>query len=142
MSNPEDLIVRALELTDRHDWAGREALMTPDCEFVMAGVTLQGPAATTAYSKPMMAALPDATHHLDLVVSSGDVIVAEGTWTGTHTAPLATPNGEVLATGRTVRLSFAMVARVLDGRIASMRVYLDQLAFLGQLGLVPQPQAA
>lgn len=142
MSTPEDLAVRALELTDRQDWAGREALMTADCEWVMPSVAMRGPAGSTAFSKPMIAAFPDSKHVVDVAVSEGDVAVVEGTWVGTHLGPLVTPDGEIPATGRTVRLPYAMVVRVRDGLASSIHVYYDQLTFLGQLGLVPQPQAA
>ena len=60
----------------------------------------------------------------------------------THAGPLATPEGEIAATGRTVRVPFAAVIRVPDGRVDSVHVYLDPLGFMAQLGLEPQPAAA
>ena len=142
MSDPKDLAIEALELTDRQDWARREALMTPDCEWSMPGGALHGPAATTAFSKPFIGAFPDSKHTIDVIAGEGDMVAAEGTWVGTHLGPLTTPSGEIPATGRTIRLPFGVIMRVRDGLIASMHVYYDQLGFLAQLGLVPQAQAA
>jgi hypothetical protein len=64
-----------------------------------------------------------------------------GEWIGEHTGPLTTPAGELAPTGRTVRVPFATLVRIRDGRIASARTSLDQLAFTTQLGLVPEPAA-
>lgn len=142
MATPESLARRALALTDQQDWPARQALFTDDCEFVTPLAALRGPAATTAFSEPMMRAFPDACHRIDAIISNADCAVAEGVWLATHTAALATPDGEVPATGRTVDLPFVVMLRMRDDRIGSIHVYFDQLRFLGQLGLLPEPAAA
>jgi predicted ester cyclase len=142
MAAPESLARQALALTDESDWPAREALFTEDCEFVTPFGALRGPAATTAFSEPMMHAFPNGHHRIDVIIARGDVAVVEGVWVATHTGPLATPNGEVPATGRTVELPFMATLRAEGDRIGSIRVYFDQLGFLGQLGLVPEPSAA
>jgi predicted ester cyclase len=142
MERPEDLARRMLELTDRQDWAGREALLAPDCDVLTPTGARRGPAATTAYSKPLVAAFSDAYHRVDLVVASGDVVAVEGAWVGTHTGPLVTPDGEVPPTGRSIELPFAATVRVSGEIVTSMHVYFDQLSFMAQLGLVPQAHAA
>ena len=142
MATPEALALEMLDLTDRHEWAAREALLTPDCDVVMPSAALRTPAAATAYSETFVGAFADARHRVDLVAASGDTVVVEGVWIGTHTGPLVTPDGEIPATGRPLNLPFAMTVRTDGERVASLHVYFDQLAFLTQLGLVPQPQAA
>ena len=142
MASPEELGRRMLELTDRHDWAAREALLTPDCEVVVPAGALHGRAATTEYSEPLVGAFSEAYHRIDLIAAAGDVVVIEGVWIGTNDGPLVTPQGEVPATGRPINLPFAVTIRTVGDQVASMHVYFDQLAFLGELGLVPQPQAA
>ncbi len=142
MNRSEALARQFLELTDRRDWPAREAMLTPDNEFVLPFAVLRGPQAATAFSEPFLSAFADGRHHVELVVASGDVAVVEGTWIGTHTGPLPTPDGAVPATGKVISLPFAMLVRVQGDLLASEHVYLDQLAFLAQLGLVPTPQAA
>lgn len=142
MADTKELARRILELTDRHDWAGREALLTQDCEFVTPSGAAKGPAATTAYSVPFTVAFSGDHHGIELLASAGDTVVAEGTWSATHTGPLATPAGEVPATGIAVRLPFVVVLRTAGDGVASMHVYYDQLSFMAQLGLIPEPQAA
>ena len=79
--------------------------------------------------------------HVDLVVGPLGIVV-EGRYTGTNTGPLATPAGEVPATGRSMVLPFADVFRITDGRIAEHRIYYDGLGLLAQLGLLPEPTSA
>ena len=139
MTTRKETAVLALALTDQADFAGREELMTDDVAWIVPGFEARGPAQATAFSRPMIAAFPDSHHQCDVVVEEGDTVVVEGVWTGTHTAPLATPAGEVPATGNSMRLPFSMVVHFDGDRAASIRVYFDQMTFLGQLGLIPQP---
>ena len=142
MADTKALATLALKLTDQQDWAGREALLTPDCDFRTPAGVARGRAATTAYSQPFMTAFPDSRHLVDLITSDGNVAVVEGSWVATHAGPLSTPNGDVPATGTEITLPFVLVAQVEGELVASMHVYFDQLSFLAQLGLLPQPAAA
>ena len=130
-----------LQLTDQADLEARELLMTEDCEWAVPGYACTGRAGTTAFSRPMLAAFPDAAHQLDVVFADGDYVVVEGRWNGNHTGPLATPRGEIPATGRPLTLPFSMVTRFEGDLIASVHVYFDQMGFLAQLGLLPAPAA-
>jgi predicted ester cyclase len=76
------------------------------------------------------------------VFEIGDTAIAEGNFVGTHTGPLATPNGAVPATGRRMDLPFSDFFEVKDGKVISHRVYFDQMALMAQLGLLPEPAAA
>jgi predicted ester cyclase len=72
------------------------------------------------------------------VVESQDDVVVEGVYSGTHTGPLATPDGqEIAATDKSVNVPYVTMFEVRDGRIASHRAYWDQMAFMAQLGLMP-----
>lgn len=62
-------------------------------------------------------------------------VVVEQVFTGTHTGPLATPNGEVPLTGKKVEFGLIDTFLVTDGKVSAHRVYYDNLALLGQLGL-------
>ena len=74
--------------------------------------------------------------------ATGDVVAIEGTWNGTHTAPMPTPQGEVAPTGKRASLPFAGIVRLEGDRIASIHNYFDLMAFMGQLGVLPEPAAA
>jgi ketosteroid isomerase-like protein len=61
------------------------------------------------------------------------------TFTGTHTGTFRTAQGDIPATGRPVVIESVDVITLRDGKIASWHTYFDQMAFLAQLGLPPEP---
>jgi ketosteroid isomerase-like protein len=63
-------------------------------------------------------------------------VIVEGRFLGTHTGPLAGPDGDVAPTGRSVDLRFADVSCVQNGQIVSYHTYYDQMGLLSQLGLM------
>jgi hypothetical protein len=142
MNNPEELARRMLELTDQQDWAGREALLSPDCEILTPMGRMRGRAASTAYSRPLVSAFSDARHQIDFIARADDVVVVEGSWLGTHTGVLETPDGGIPATGKSISLPFLATVRTSDGFVTALHVYFDQVAFMAQLGLLPQARAA
>jgi predicted ester cyclase len=85
---------------------------------------------------------PDA--HVDVhdVHIIGDIVVEEGTFTGTHNGVLHGPAGDILPTGRPVRISYIQVLRIRDGKHVSFNLMFDRLSMLEQLGLVPAPATA
>jgi ketosteroid isomerase-like protein len=83
-------------------------------------------------------AMPDARAVIEQTVASGDTVAVEGRFTGTHTGPLATDDGDVEPTGAAVDQRFADVSRVRDGKIVAYHTYYDQLGLLTQLGLMEQ----
>jgi predicted ester cyclase len=144
-------MIRRQDAGDTQGYAGG---FTPDGEFVHPAATVRGREALAAFIGGYHAAFPDGRHEVtrlleagdvvagDVVagdVVAGDVVAMEGTFTGTHTGPLPGPEGEIAPTGRTVTIRWSGFAHVVDGQVRSLHGYYDQLAFLGQLGLVPRP---
>ena len=81
---------------------------------------------------------PDSTMTVEHAVESGHEVVIVGRYTGTHTGDLHSPDGTIPATGRPLDLQFMDYARVGgDGTIVDHRVVFDQMAMLGQLGVLP-----
>src|SRR5262245_35847432 len=80
-------------------------------------------------------ALPDskATFHSALV--SGNTVVLEVTWRGTHTGPLRTAKGEFQATGKKIELRACQIVEIAEGKALSMRQYFDMATLMQQLGL-------
>jgi steroid delta-isomerase-like uncharacterized protein len=108
-----------------------------NCEFAAPGFGGPGRDPAIAWMRPFLDAFPDIGHRVLTTVEAGDAVALELEITGTHTAPLAGPGGELSPTGREIRLRVANIWRVRDGRIASYHVYFDQATFMAQLGLVP-----
>jgi steroid delta-isomerase-like uncharacterized protein len=84
------------------------------------------------------AAYPDAEFTIQDMVAEGDRVVTKKTFTGTNTGEL---NG-LPATGRRVTLQYVDIMRVRDGRIVEHWLSMDQLSWLQQLGLAPDPGQA
>jgi SnoaL-like polyketide cyclase len=63
-------------------------------------------------------------------------------FSGTHTAPLQSPAGEVPATNRQLRGRGVQIFRVEGDAVADTRLYYDQVDVLTQLGLMPEPATA
>jgi predicted ester cyclase len=120
----------------------RLAVNSDDTELVMpGGMKLRGPEQADVL-RAFWEALPDATITWENHVESGSMIAGEGVITGTHSGPFRTPQGEISASGRQVKLPYAFVRRVEGGKIASEHLYFDQMEFLQQLGAMPQPSEA
>jgi ketosteroid isomerase-like protein len=137
-----DTVIEMLRCTDEGRYDEFRAGLDPHCEWVNPMVQAQGPDEIVRSLAAYGAAFPERRHELSLVLEVGATVAVEGEWIATHAGPLATPEGELPATGRTVRVPFAAVIRVPDGRVDSVHVYLDPLGFMAQLGLAPEPAAA
>ena len=131
------LAERLFAVIDGHRWADVGTVLHADAELSSPFGDRLSPEAWLDVNRSFAIAFPDGRHQITGVVDGGDRFAIEGTWTGTHTAPMAGPGGEVPATGRSVVLPFCGIASRRDDRLAAITVYLDQLTLLAQLGLLP-----
>jgi hypothetical protein len=65
--------------------------------------------------------------------------MTEGMYSGTHAGILTTPQGDVPPTGRKLDLRFCDVFQVQGARAVARRLSFDNVEFLTQLGLMPEP---
>jgi steroid delta-isomerase-like uncharacterized protein len=82
-------------------------------------------------------AFPGYQMKITNIVESGDWVVVESRFTGTHAGPLVIPGGSIPATGKTVEAPTVDVFEVRGGKIVTRRGYFDNLDVMTQLGLVP-----
>jgi steroid delta-isomerase-like uncharacterized protein len=135
--NHQHVVEAMFKAVDARDYGAIEDLMTPDCAFAAPGVESTGRETVIAFMRPFLDAFPDPTHEVESYVEAGDGCAFELHIRGTHTAPLASPQGEIPATGKSVDFRSCDMVRLEDGRFASYHVYFDQMGFMQQLGLVP-----
>jgi steroid delta-isomerase-like uncharacterized protein len=90
------------------------------------------------YLEGFKRAMPDARAVISRMYEADDTIIVEGRLLGTHTGPLAGPDGDVEPSGRTIDVPFADFSRIQDGKIVAYHTYYDQISFLTQLGLMPE----
>lgn len=138
---PKELVKEALATFDREGADPFVEYFAADAEVMTPFGTFQGRDQLRAFFGGMMSAFSESHHDVSLD-TAGEVVVVEGIWSGRHTGPLVTPQGEVPATGREAKSPFAGVVRVRDGQIVSLHNYYDALGFMAQLGLMPEPATA
>ena len=144
MSEAKKVLERAIECwnaTDRDSWA---ALYTDD-------VVYEGPGGARIaglenlkewYFDALLTAAPDRGSKDVVLFTDGDYVVEQARYTGTHTGTWRTPEAEIPATGKELDFPFVGVFRVDDGKIASIRIYYDQVEVFTQLGLLPGATAS
>ena len=139
-------MAQAREALDRHfaavdggDIDGLARIWAPDGELVNPMGSFSGREQLQAFFGMLVPAFPDQRHEIVDAVELGDTVAIEGRFSGTHTGVLSGPTGDIAPTGRSVELRFAGFARATDGQIRSLHTYFDQVAFLTQLGLMPEP---
>jgi ketosteroid isomerase-like protein len=132
-----ELVERFYEDFGAGNVGGALAACSEDVEVVDPGMgTVHGRERFRVYPETFKRAMPDARAVIEHTVESGDTVAVEGRFTGTHTGPLATDDGDVDPTGAAVELRFADFSRVRDGKIVAYHTYYDQLGLLTQLGLM------
>src|SRR5262245_59448368 len=111
-------------------------VMATDCEFVMPGAPpMKGSGAIRAMFEAYARAFPDFGWSPIHGIEQGDTFAGEAKYSGTHRAPLATPQGEIPPTGKVVTWQSADIVRTSGGKIVSWHVYNDPLAIMAQLGV-------
>ncbi len=119
------------------DWAKAEAVHTDDFvyEEVATHRRAEGISEVLEIWKGWGTGFPDSKATFHDAQASGDTVILEKTWTGTHTGPLITPDGMVEATGKSFSMRAISVIVVRDGKVALSRQYFDLNTMLSQLGL-------
>jgi len=105
-------------------------------------IHLEGREAAAQYAIEWIHGFPDArlTVHNELV--TGDWVVQELTFDGTHTAAMQSPMGEIPATNRSLKGRAVQIFKVEGDAVVDTRLYFDQVQVMTQLGLMPEPATA
>jgi steroid delta-isomerase-like uncharacterized protein len=143
MADTKELARRFVEAFNAHDEKALRALETSDATLTApGGAALHGVEATTGYAMAWLNAFPNARMVMRNEIITGDTIVQEFTFEGTHTATMSAPTGDIPATNRRLSGRGVQVLKVRDGLIADTQLYFDQVDVLTQLGLMPDLAAA
>jgi steroid delta-isomerase-like uncharacterized protein len=142
MSEARELAERHVSAFNERAWSRAHELYAPDVVMIEPAGATQGIERFIELERGFVRALPDSRMEVTAIIESGNWVVVEGAYSGTHTGPLGTPQGEVPPTGRSLKLPLCDVIEVAAGRITQIRAYYDQMTFAAQLGLLPEPAAA
>jgi predicted ester cyclase len=135
------VVDRVWDAIESDDFDSLEQLAQPDVEFRGVGAQIKSAAELRRFIEAYKGAFPDLRHEVVEYVESGDTVALELKVRGTHSGTLRGPQGEIPPTGRQVVWESVDYVKVRDDRVASWHVYNDQMAFMVQLGLVPDPAA-
>ncbi|MDE3076414.1 MAG: ester cyclase [Chloroflexota bacterium] len=136
MSTPLALVEQHYRNVSNGQIDAEDQLFSPAVETLdpSAG-TLPNLEAFKAYERAFQRAFPDGKLVLESAIQQGNRVAVEGAFTGTHTGPLASPQGEIPATNRAVNLRVSDIFEVSGELITKHRIYYDQVQLLSQLGL-------
>jgi steroid delta-isomerase-like uncharacterized protein len=143
MGEGRALLEQHYRALDAHDMDEAVTVFSDDVLTHFAGMRdIRGREQFKMLGGAFIEAFPDATIHPADIWEVGDAVISEGTYSGTHSATLRSPNGDVPATGKRMDLHYADVMRVRDGKVFYHAVYFDSAEMMAQLGLMPETTAA
>lgn len=138
-SSPVQLAETLITAFSAGDWAKWRAIVTDGVVYHEMG-TQRRAEGVDAYLQLLQGwkdAFPDSKGTIRNVVSEGNTVVQEVTWTGTQTQPLPMPNGTLPASGKRISVQASLWYTIQGGRIKEVRHHLDMLTLLQQLGVLP-----
>lgn len=138
MTGTRELVEKFYAAYNRGEFDDARECFSDDLENSDPTGILKGWDAFREFIGVFKAASPDSKLNAKTWIDGGDIVTTEGTFTGTFTNPLHTPQGELPPTGKPFELPFVEINEARGGRIASHRVYYDQMAFLAALGAMPE----
>ena len=143
----QDLIQAArgvVEAFNASDWEGYKAALTSDSVYDEVGTSrrLQGAGNIVQCLQGWKEAMPDARGTVTNTYATGNTVVLEVTWKGTHTGPLQGPTGTVQATGKQQTTRSSWVLNFDGGKVKESRHYFDMLSFMQQLGVLSREATA
>ena len=139
MSNEEIIKVtkEQLDAFMDKDWDKWSSVSAEDCTYdeIATQNKYEGRENVLAAMKGWTTAFPDVKGSYDTISIDGNRTTLQMTWTGKHTGPLHTPDGEIPATGKEIQLKSCMITEVEDGKVKAFQNYFDMMTMLTQLGL-------
>jgi predicted ester cyclase len=134
MSDLLSLVHGAYAANNSGDLEAARPYFAEDVETVTPQGVLSGFEAWKEMGGAFLTAVPDMHHDIVRTFEDGDTIVVEGIYSGTHTGPLATPDGTLPPSGNRFALPYVDLFEVHDGVCTSHRVYWDNVTLMSQLG--------
>ena len=138
MTNAEisELGIKLFNENKIDEWTDAIAADDIALEDVAIGHKAFGKEEAKAYVKNWKTTFPDMVGKCNNRVESGNTMFEECSWTGTVTGEINAPDGsKIPPTGKSVNINNCFVYEFENGKIKSMKNYLDTMSMMGQLGL-------
>jgi steroid delta-isomerase-like uncharacterized protein len=120
---------------NQKDWDAVRASVSPDLVYdeVATNRKVQGVDQVIPLWQGWATAFPDAKATFHRELPSGNTVVLEMSWRGTHKGPLQTPAGPIAETGNRIDVRACMVVEVVGDKAKVQRHYFDMATLLQQL---------
>ena len=135
-----DIVKKHLSEFNAGNWPGYKATFAANAVYqeMPTSDRMRGPEEIAKFVQKWKRAFPDLKATIKNSIVSGDKVVAEVDWEGTHNGPLEGPLGTIQATSRKGNVAGTMICKVEGGKIAEVRLYFDVLSILAQIGVMPR----
>lgn len=136
--NSNEILSKVQMAYKNHDANAVAQLYAEDAIYIASGEPepLRGRKAIQESYASFFRAFSDVTVEFFNVFTSGDQFCAEWTASGTNSGPMASAEGDIQPTGRSVKYTGACFIKVnAEGLIEEDRTYYDTASFIDQLGL-------
>jgi steroid delta-isomerase-like uncharacterized protein len=132
-------VKRALAAYDAGDWDAYRKELAPDAIYDEAatGMRVKGADGYLSAIKSWKRAFTDLKANIVHAFVSGNAVILEVQWVGTHDGPLAGPFGTIPPTGKRGSVRAMIVFLVENDRIVECRHFFDLLTMLQQMGIAP-----
>ncbi len=137
--SPQSLIeaARAAVIAyNEKNWDKVRASVTPDFDYdeVPTRRRVHGAEPFVQLCQGWAQAFPDSKATFHGAIASGETVVQEVTWKGTHQGALQTPKRSVPATGKRIEVRACLVMEMAGDKVKSERHYFDLATLLEQVG--------
>jgi steroid delta-isomerase-like uncharacterized protein len=135
-----DILNKHIEAFTKGDWTTYRSLFADNAVYDEEATqqVFNGPDQITRSQQAWKTAFPDVKATIRNTVATGDAVVAEVEWNGTHNGTLTGPMGSIPASGRRGKVAAVLVARFENGKIREIRHYFDLMTILSQIGAAPR----
>lgn len=129
---------------DAGDWLQFRAPLSPDVAYEETGTgrRTQGADVYVQLVQGWKQAFPDVTGTIRQAIGSGNTVVQEITWQGTHTGELLGPAGTKPPSGKQIAVPASVWYTFQGDQIREIHHHLDMMSMLQQLGAIPAPGAS
>jgi steroid delta-isomerase-like uncharacterized protein len=119
------------------DWDRVRAGITPEFVYdeVATGRKAQRPDAVISIWQGWAQAFPDSKATFNNAMVSGNNVVLEVTWRGTHRGQLQTPKGAIAPTGKPIEIRACFITELAGDKASLQRHYFDMATLFEQLGV-------
>ena len=144
MTDKVQLAKEGIEAFSAGDWKRFKAPLREDAvyEELATQRRIQGADQIVEATKGWKEAFPDAKGTITKVIESGDSVVLEVTWEGTHDGDLVSPMGTIPASHKRTKVQAVQIVTFKGDKVSETRHFFDLMTILAQIGAVPMPATA